>query len=512
MLLGLIRLLIHSELICGCLLCLKIVLFALKEDSLLPFFAVSVIMDSRLIRGRVFPKKPLLLKDFLLDNDFGSCSSNGFKSFPRRQCCSSLPFLHEFDSKAKKTRKLGRSSFSHCAISAAFRSVFAAAVKRLPFPGGSESPEKKKIITYSFLPRRMRSGFWRRKPAPPPPRIERWKSFDQLLMMEDCGASNGSCRWPAAVSRFAAAAAAAAAEEYMSGNADLDDGCAAGEVNDVVEDDKTAESGGSEEVATNDVVLLDSTTASDACSVATNSPTNPKMKQQWPSEEKEQFSPMSVLDYSPFNDDDEELLSSPFQQRLARMEGTRKKLMKKIHMFESLAKLEPVNLATRFIAKHDSDSESSSVITEKSISDLDNQCEDTDDKVETIDDDDDEWLEIKATELLCQINKAIASSYYNNVKLNPQKMLLDFFKERLLSNQDKGIIEEAFDWMMQGRRRGGEATIESDSEKNMQSYVKDMERGGQWRTLDQEIKEVAFVLETEVFDVLLDEVLIDILA
>lgn len=44
-------------------------------------------------------------------------------------------------------------------------------------------------------------------------------------------------------------------------------------------------------------------------------------QKQWSSEEKEQFSPVSVLD-CPFDDEEEEdEVSSPFQHRLDRMEG-----------------------------------------------------------------------------------------------------------------------------------------------------------------------------------------------
>ncbi|CAI9784525.1 unnamed protein product [Fraxinus pennsylvanica] len=67
------------------------------------------------------------------------------------------------------------------------------------------------------------------------------------------------------------------------------------------------------------------------------------------------FSPVSVLD-CPFEDDDE--VSSPFQQRLALMEGTKKKLMKKLKRFECLVQLEPVNLANRFASPEFSDNES----------------------------------------------------------------------------------------------------------------------------------------------------------
>ncbi|KAG6411160.1 hypothetical protein SASPL_129235 [Salvia splendens] len=50
--------------------------------------SLIVAMDDQLIKPI---RAPLLLKDHLLE-DMSSCSSNGFKSFPRRQCCTTLRF------------------------------------------------------------------------------------------------------------------------------------------------------------------------------------------------------------------------------------------------------------------------------------------------------------------------------------------------------------------------------------------------------------------------------------
>lgn len=148
-------------------------------------------MDSRLIEPIRPSPKPLLLKDHLLD-DMSSCSSNGFKSFPRRQCCTSVRFLHEFDRKTI-TYVDFRKPPPKSALSA-LQSVITA-VKRLPF-GAAKSPEKNKSSINSFLPRSFskklfkKGGFWKRKPEHK--EIARWKSFDQLLK-EDPEPSNRSC-------------------------------------------------------------------------------------------------------------------------------------------------------------------------------------------------------------------------------------------------------------------------------------------------------------------------------
>ncbi|KAB2632636.1 hypothetical protein D8674_028883 [Pyrus ussuriensis x Pyrus communis] len=50
-------------------------------------------------------QRPVLPKDFLMD-DLSSCSSNGFKSFPRRQCCTTtVRFLLDIDLKSSSLSK-----------------------------------------------------------------------------------------------------------------------------------------------------------------------------------------------------------------------------------------------------------------------------------------------------------------------------------------------------------------------------------------------------------------------
>lgn len=139
--------------------------------------------DSRLIRPL---PKPLQLRDYLLD-DMSSCSSNGFKSFPRKsQCCTTVRFLHEFDHKTKHLAPPSKPSLS------ALQTVIAA-VKRLQFTA-AKLPEKKKLnisfLTRSFSKKILRkTTFWRKAERK---EIVRWKSFDQLLK-EDAEPSDRPC-------------------------------------------------------------------------------------------------------------------------------------------------------------------------------------------------------------------------------------------------------------------------------------------------------------------------------
>ncbi|KAL3647218.1 hypothetical protein CASFOL_008186 [Castilleja foliolosa] len=439
-------------------------------------------MDSSLIRVR--PKKALLLKDHLLD-EMSSCSSNGFKSFPRKSpCCATVRFLHGVDRKHKQQQKKVLTfdkTPSKSALSA-FRSVLAA-VKSLPF---GKPPEKIKP-SCSSLGRRFsrkileKSGFLKKK-KPEQKVIGNWKSFDQLMKEEselEPSARSDSSRdfesnsWSG--SDFTVSEDCYSGK-YCSSEVKLNS-------DDVVKDG----------VGENDAVSMDLTTSSADGSVANTNPT----KQCQSDEEKEQFSPVSVLD-CPFDDEDE--VSSSLQHRIDRMEGTKTKLMKKIERFECLAELEPVNLATQFALQSDnSDNEStgSHYSYDQSISNIE-ENEDNENEAEQ-----------KAFELLNQLKVNYLQSY-PDLKLNEDTLLQDFFNEKIVDkceNREKqrghvsyeGLLEEAENWINMKRTREHHV---------VEAYIEDMEKRGEWRILDQERKEVALELEDEVFDELMNEVLL----
>lgn len=136
-----------------------------------------------------FPK-PLMLKDFLSD-DMSSCSSNGFKSFPRRHCCTTVRYLVEKDFKAKdstKARRLLRKSRSKAAASTTISALQRAseavinAVKLLPFSSvKAPSFSVKNRSRKGILPRSFSRKFWKRTAVEEEIEIERWKSFHDFL-------------------------------------------------------------------------------------------------------------------------------------------------------------------------------------------------------------------------------------------------------------------------------------------------------------------------------------------
>ncbi|KAL0310245.1 UNVERIFIED_CONTAM: hypothetical protein Scaly_2947400 [Sesamum calycinum] len=470
-------------------------------------------MDSRVIKPKALPPKPSLLKDYLLD-DMSSCSSNGFKSFPRRQCCgSTVRFLIEIDLKSKQQQKHQKKYLNYFkknhspsplknpsrSALAAFRTVITA-VKRLPFGSGS-SPEKKKP-TRSILPRNLskkilkKTSFWKRKPNQK--EIQRWKSFDELLKEDSGPLDTSNCSSMNTTDSKRRSASDDLSSYCWSGNSSSEvNSNLPKEQNDAVEVEVEV----AVEVSKDGDVSTDSTTSSN------NSSTKEK---QWSvSEEKEQLSPVSVLD-CPFDDDDDDddEVYSPFQHSLAVVEGTKKKLMKKIQKFEC-TQLEPVNLVDRFVLLPDSENEStgSAPVDEKLTSEIKQEQEE----------DEEGQAEGKALDLLLQMKDTLPSY---GLKIKADKLLLDFFRERIIDQNvhsqrqwggysfEEELLEEAENWI--NGRKTSELFLAWEVPRNRGVYVKDMEKGGEWRSLNQQNGEVAMELEAEVFAALLSELLLDI--
>lgn len=173
--------------------------------------------------------------------------------------------------------------------------------------------------------------------------------------------------------------------------------------------------------------------------------------------------------------------------------------MKKIQRFEGLAKLEPVNLTRRFASHLDSDNESSDSPLPHSE--------------EEEDDDEEEDEEERTLELLDQMKASMTSQGLN---FKADKLMLDFFREGIASEKQRGgsplydeLVEIAEDWI--GGRKPRAVFMEWEVEKNRQAYVEDMEKRGEWKRLGhQENEEVVLELGNEVFAALLNELLLDI--
>lgn len=193
--------------------------------------------------------------------------------------------------------------------------------------------------------------------------------------------------------------------------------------------------------------------------------------------------------------------------------------MKKIKRFErlTLTHLEPVNLEKR-IALSESDRESNES-PQRHCSEYVHQ-----DFILDIEEDENQ-AEDKAFKLL-ELMKATMPSVSRKLKADHDKLLLDFFKEGMEMDKnsspehateliprgvklDNELLNDANDWIT-GKPQ--ELFLEWEVQKNRQAYIRDMERGGAWRNLNDERKEMALDLEVEVFASLMNELLHDLIS
>ncbi|KAF5478339.1 hypothetical protein F2P56_004905 [Juglans regia] len=467
-------------------------------------------------------RRPMMLKDYLRDDLLSSCSSNGFKSFPRRQCCTTIRFLLEVDLKAsRKQQRLRRSrskapaSTTISALQRASDAVISAVKKQLPFHSlKSHSPSQrngdKKGLVPRSLSRKLFFGrsFWR-KTDKRDNDLRRWRLFRDILKQQDKPSDHHS------------------ATSVVGGWVSMSTSCSSN-TDSWAESEFTSEilgssSGKSESSSENHVVgsksgppemeigrSIGETVCEDSISEATTANFSGANAKVWSNEkEKVQFSPVSVLD-CPFHEDDEDTSSPTPHDKLGRIEGTKQKLSHKmIRQFECLAQLEPVDLEKRIALSaglnHEAPHES--LVQTCSMSTLENNTFDN-------------QTEKKAEELLDLINTRRS---VNGAKFKADNLLSDFFWERIEENinasastSTRGIVngfesellKVAEDWLSGGNPL--ELLLGWEVEDGREVYVRDMEKGGKWRILVEEKEESGLEVEFEVWISLLDELVLDL--
>lgn len=116
--------------------------------------------------------------------------------------------------------------------------------------------------------------------------------------------------------------------------------------------------------------------------------------------------------------------------------------------------------------------------------------------------DDDVITEHNAVELLKKMKTTMPSVSF---KFNPDNLLIDIFRET--NTFDKVALDVARDWI-NGQPR--EVLLGWEVQKSREAYIKNMEKGGKWRDLDEDKREVALELEDEVFTDLVNEFILDL--
>lgn len=473
--------------------------------------------------------KTLMLKDYLLD-DLSSCSSSGFRSYPRRQCCTTVRFLLEIDlknkyqpplpppykSNAKPILRQKLSAPSSAVKVSAFQKASVAvinAVKHLPFAGAKSKKKKKKTVMRTIVPRsisrKLRRSFWKR--GDHHKEIYWWTSFNRLDKEElkspvfaspvvIAGDSNSS-------SSTTESSKSKCNSNSWSDTSDFTASSGNSEVNstETVKNDVASKKLGEENVISSKKVGVITGDDSPDSTISSHGSTNnsPNTKKPWPNEEKEQFSPVSTLD-CPFDDEDE--VSSSFQHRLSRVEGTTKKLMKKIKRFECLTELEPLNLDKRIAS---SESESESPLNNSSETKVDQDEEEKEEEKQTV--------ESIALDLVQDL-KASMPSY--SLKLKAENLLFDFFNERILNAHEHSkevtrggefknkLLKLAKDWI---NGKPIDVLLDWKVQENRMAYIQAIESRGEWKNSELEKQGVILELEVDIFASLMNELLVDII-
>ncbi|CAN1147510.1 hypothetical protein LINPERHAP2_LOCUS15920 [Linum perenne] len=449
-------------------------------------------------------RSPLMLQDYLND-DISSCSSNGFKSFPRHQCCPtttvrSKPKPHKYSNNPKptlfhKSRRHSTSAF-HKASEAVIK-----AVKSLQF----NSSGKKSLHLPRSLSRRLlrKSFFWRRdgKNVVNVDRESgRWRSFYEFLKEQDQaplpreiqlhhGTGNSAI---GVVGRVSTSSSSSQSKSNSS--------------NSCCESEFTAESYNN--AGKNELPCGKAVSEGEGATTGVDS----SAKQTWrPNEEKEQFSPVSILD-CPFmdeqeeeeeaqdhDDDDEKEVNSPFHQNpLVHVQGTfdseakgrtKMKLMRKLRRFERLDELKPLDLEKRItVIELDSSSSSS---TER-------HSEVEEERLVIIRKD--------PHELLSMVKERAESSSSKGLISKCELLLLDFFEEKLELGKEwqmKEELETVEEWV-NGEEKEMFNGWEVKESRNV--YLKHMDVNGEWSNVGERKEEVGLELENHIFDSLIHQV------
>ncbi|KAK9668218.1 hypothetical protein RND81_13G042200 [Saponaria officinalis] len=487
-------------------------------------------------------KKPWMLRDYLRD-DMSSCSSNGFRSFPRKQCCIAVKNMIEIEANRSKPpqKLLVKNRNRNRNVSAALQRASMAvinAVKLIPFRSAvvSNGGSGRRFLPRSFSKKLFnRSFFWKKSSSvdhrndvvfkrdcveqcvivdeDDDDEIERWISsgvaakeiYEPLDLSNDTSVTNASTT-------------------SNSNSNNSNDGKSSDCWSDITftsdylpilsENDSVSrrqklkgKSGGGddggggeeEEVVGQSVGVLtgDDSIAHQPAAV---------IQKSWCNEqaETEQLSPISVMDF-PCSDEGS---ASPFTVRESRLKGTKERLMEKLGRFESLAAglgLDPVNLEALM---------SSSATEDESLKHCVQSCStpsyilSSESESEEEEDDDEQSQEDEEENRVQQLIINIINLKKPDNKFEYENLLLNFFRENVAQKADEALLKSAEDWL---NGHYDTLILGWEVKDKRQAYIRDMEERGRWpRDCKLETEEVANALEAEIFETLIQEVFLEL--
>ncbi|XP_021972475.1 uncharacterized protein LOC110867784 [Helianthus annuus] len=441
--------------------------------------------DSRKLK-HILPKS-LLLRDYLLD-DMSSCSSNGFRSYPRRQCCTTVRFLIETDlnknhkmfSKPHRTSNIKPPKQSSILQKAS--EVMIKAFKRLPFVDARVST-KAKLLPRSLSRKLLKRGFWN-KTDQPNNKTKRLTTFADLIKQDDVVTPlplPSPLRLSTAVT-VEIRSLTSNNDSWSATTESLTTTVNSSEVN-LAQNDVADEL--HEKMKRTDGNRVGVTTVTATVNNYSDATENAK---KWQDNQDEQFSPVSVMDFPSDSDvDEEDEVSSTSPHKHLNVKGA-KISTHKTRISDRVPQLEPVKLEDR-IAQSVLES---STTTFHDVVQEENQ------------------VEKKATALLHLLKSTVSSHHllkYEAVEC----LLLEFLKESTLEENvsDYEVLQRAKDWM--DGQEEQDIFIDWECENNRKTYLREMEKGVKWSNYDHQVEKVNVGLEVEceIFNSLVNDVLTD---
>ncbi|XP_076945526.1 uncharacterized protein LOC143616633 [Bidens hawaiensis] len=446
--------------------------------------------ESRMVKMPL--RSSVLLKDYLLD-DLSSCSSNGFRSYPRRQCCTKVRYLIEIDLnkhvKLPQTNKHVRRNKSKpkLKLKASLVNVF----KSFKLSSiGSDSGGGKKT---KFLPRNLSlklsmHGLWKRSTNQEKKELKKLNSFDESIKCkENILPSVATIATEKSNSNSISNSnnSPTSSDSCFTITSNSSTTCGYSKTN--VAQNKTKENKpfGAEKMnaANEENVATKATTISPTDNAKDLNPTEDKFQ----AAQKNEFSPISVIEFPSDNDnDDEDEVTSPFQHNSFYAKGCKRKLKSKVQRTKSFAQLNPVRLEDRITL-----SESGTQGTPLLESSLQTQQQ---------------FVAEKRALALLQLLKATMSSHDLSESPMTERVLLGYFIERFIDRNFSNyiILQEAKDWI------NGQTKEIFEFQNNKVTYIKEMEKGAMWLNYnEEETREVVSELEFEVFTSLVEEILLE---
>ncbi|CAK8562859.1 unnamed protein product [Lathyrus sativus] len=419
--------------------------------------------DDCLIKTTKCASKPtLLLKDYLRD-DLSSCSSSGFKSFPRRQCCTTVGFVKEKDLKLQRKRSttstLPRRRPAITALQRASGAVITAIKSLSSQKSGKSKKAAQNLLSRSFSRKLLSRRFWRKagKGEGSEGVLRCRRSFRELLIQE---------------------------RDYKPTSLDEDTVFTPKSITTVSSGGCSNSWGESEFTFASNATSSDSPTENDLVDgVKDGAPLQHKKEAgtdgDW-SNEKEQFSPVSILD-CPFEDEEE--MKSSFRIN-SFFQGAENKHIQKTRHFENISSLEPLDLEKRIKCLELEDEPHNYSSKQCSLPTIESVIGDNKNKDEL-----------------------------NSLMINTEKLLFDYLEQSIEENNNANhpknlnLCHVVDDWM---RGKPQEPYLSWEVKEGRQVYISEMERCNEWKNYDQEKEQLVLELENDVLTSLVNEIVIDI--